>query len=142
MKKRSFIFVLSVLLVALIAVTALTGCAAGKNVPPATGSAVQEIGEGGTAFAFEVTDDRGVVTRFKVSTDEKTVGAALLGVGLIQGEYSDYGLFVQTVNGLTADFNANKAYWAFYVNGGYAASGVDSTDIEPDTTYAFVYTRD
>ena len=66
-----------------------------------------------------------------------TVGAALLSLGLIAGEDSDYGLYVKTVNGVTVDYDADGKYWAFYVDGEYAATGVDSTDITAGATYTF-----
>ena len=74
---------------------------------------------------------------FTVNTDEKTVGAALLKLGVIAGEDSDYGLYVKTVNGETADYEKDGAYWAFYVNGEYAMTGVDYTAPEAATTYGF-----
>lgn len=140
MKKRISLSVLSCVLVVLIAVTALTGCTLGKT---GAGSVVNEgdIGKGGTSFAFEVTDDKSVVTKFTVFTDEETVGAALLEVGLIEGDESDFGLYVKVVNGVKADYDADQAYWAFYVNGEFALSGVDTTEIEPGKIYAFIYTK-
>ena len=98
------------------------------------------IGEGATTFTFEVTDNDGNVSVWNVRTNESTVGAALVGVGLIEGETSDFGLMVSHVNGLRADFNEDGAWWAFYIDGGMAMVGVDSTDIEEGASYAFVYT--
>ena len=65
------------------------------------------------------------------------MGDALLELKLIDGEESQYGLYVKTVNGVTADFDKDKEYWAFYVNGEYAMSGVDTTEIEAGATYSF-----
>ena len=48
---------------------------------------------------------------------------------------------VDTVNGIKYDYNTDGAYWAFYVNGEYAMSGVDSTDIVDGTTYSMVATK-
>ena len=103
----------------------------------ANSSAPVEIGEGETAFSFEVVLDDGTTTYYNVHTDETTVGAALLGVSLIEGEDSEYGLYVKTVNGITADYDKDGVYWAFYVDGEYASTGVDSTDIVPGSTYTF-----
>jgi hypothetical protein len=58
-------------------------------------------------------------------------------VGLISGEDSDYGLYVKTVNGVTLDFDTDGKYWAFYVNGEYAVSGVDTTEITEGGLYEF-----
>lgn len=95
------------------------------------------LGEGDTKFAFTVTDQDGNDTVFKIHTDQETVGAALLEVGLIEGEESEYGLYVKTVNGITADYDKDGTYWAFYVDDEYAQSGVDSTKVTEGASYAF-----
>ena len=97
----------------------------------------QEIGEGEKSFTFIVYDGNGNNTIFTVHTDEKTVGDALMKVGLISGEDGDYGLYVKTVNGTTLDFDKDGKYWAFYVNGEYAVSGVDTTEITEGGLYEF-----
>lgn len=95
------------------------------------------LGEGETRFDFTVVDREGVETLFEIRTDKETVGEALQDVDLIEGEEGDYGLYVKTVNGITADYDKDGVYWAFYVNGEYAAEGVDSTKITEGDTYAF-----
>ena len=95
------------------------------------------LGEGAKTFAFTVTDKDGGETAFEIHTDKETVGEALLEVGLIEGEDSEYGLYVKSVNGITADYDKDGVYWAFYVNGEYAQSGVDTTAITEGDTYSF-----
>ena len=56
---------------------------------------VSVLGEGSTKFAFTVTDQDGNETGFEIHTDKETVGEALLEVGLIEGEESEYGLYVK-----------------------------------------------
>ena len=73
----------------------------------------------------------------KTAETEKTVGDALLELGLVEGDEGAYGLFVKSVNGIVADYDVDKTYWAFYVNGEYAMSGVDVTEIEGDAVYMF-----
>lgn len=154
MKRKSFI--LSFVLVALIAVMALTGCDGNigggtpsstptqETVPqtdtPPPADSVQDIGQGSTVFRFEVTDNTRAVTAWNVHTDETTIGAALLAVGLIDGDPSAFGLMVKEVNGLKIDFDTDGSWWAFYIDGEMAMSGVDTTNIEAGKTYAFVYT--
>ena len=151
-------FVLCIVLIAAMALLA-TGCSDKKETPQAsepsattsqteaTKGILEEVptqvitkGDGKTAFNFEVTDLDGKTTKFLVKTDKTIVGEALLEVGLITGEEGPYGLMVSAVNGDTADYNKDKAYWAFYVNGDYATKGVDQTEIDPTATYAFVKT--
>ena len=97
----------------------------------------QEIGQGATSFTFEITHLDGSVKSFTVKTDAKTVGEALLGVGLIAGEEGPYGLYVKTVDGETVDYDTHKKYWAFYENGAMAMKGVDQTDVVAGSVYAF-----
>ncbi|MBQ3028019.1 MAG: DUF4430 domain-containing protein [Lachnospiraceae bacterium] len=98
---------------------------------------VTELGEGAVSFNFSVVDKDGVETKFLIHTDAETVGAALQNLGLIEGEEDDYGLYVKKVNGITADYDVDKTYWAFYMNGEYAMSGVDVTAITEGDTYLF-----
>lgn len=137
--KRKFTRILSLILVALIAVTALSGCN-GSSAPPGHEGEGETIGTGATSFRFEVIDEEGNTRAWNVYTDETSVGAALLGVGLIAGIDSDFGLMVTHVNDIRADFMEDGAFWAFYVDGEFAMAGVDETDIEAGATYAFVYT--
>lgn len=100
-------------------------------------AAVTELGQGATSFAFTVVDGDGNETAYEIHTDKTTVGDALVELGLIAGEDSEYGLYVKTVDGITVDYDTDGKYWAFYVDGEYAQSGVDSTEITPDASYAF-----
>lgn len=89
------------------------------------------------SFTFIVVDKDGKETSFSISTDKTTVGDALLEKGLIEGEDGAYGLYVKKVNGILADYDVDKTYWAFYINGEYAMSGVDATEIVEGATYSF-----
>nr|MBQ8252472.1 DUF4430 domain-containing protein [Lachnospiraceae bacterium] len=149
--KRLSLFLCMMLIAAMALVT--TGCSDDtKNqgetpeqvvaeTPAETTADVQTVGEGSTAFAFTVVDADGNETAFEVHTDKTTVGEALLDCGLIAGDEGDYGLYVKTVNGVTADYDTDGAYWSFYVDGEYAQTGVDSTEIEEGKTYTFKYEK-
>ena len=94
-------------------------------------------GTGNTQFLFTVTDKEGNETKFEVHTDKATVGEALQEGKLIECEESSYGRGVKTVNGIKADYDVDKTYWAFYIDGEYAMTGVDATNIEAGKSYAF-----
>lgn len=98
------------------------------------------VGEGEKTIKVEISAEKQVIT-LTVKTNAETVGAALLENEIIEGEDSEFGLYIKKVNGITADFDVNKAYWAFYVDGGYASSGVDTTTIDEDVTYKLEYTK-
>ena len=131
----------------LLAAAALSfiGCQDTNPTETTTGSvetvAPTVLGEGNTVFYFSVVDGAGEETRFEIHTDETTVGAALLALNLIEGEDSQYGLYVKKVNGISADYATDGTYWAFYENGDYAFSGVDTTTITAGSSYAFKVTK-
>ena len=87
-------------------------------------------------FTLVVTDKEGEETTFNISTQKKTVGEALFDEKLIEGEEGEYGLYVTKVNGIEAIYEDDGTYWAFYINGEYAVTGVDSTDVEDGAEYA------
>ena len=88
-------------------------------------------------FTFIVVDKDGSETSFAITTDKATVGDALLSEGLIEGDEGAYGLYVKKVNGIVADYDIDQTYWAFYINGEYAMTGVDKTEIVNGSTYSF-----
>ena len=131
-------FILCVVLIAALALMAV-GCSETEEAPEAPASeavTATPIGEGATTFDLTVTKADGSKTAYAVSTDETTVGAALQELALIEGEEGDYGLYIKSVNGIIADYDTNGTYWAFYINGEYAMSGVDVTEIEEGAAYA------
>ena len=99
------------------------------KAPVVTDGAV--LGEGAHSFTLEITDADGKTITATVNSDEKTLGAALGKLNVIQGENGLY----TTVNGVTYDYNADHAYWAFYVNGEYAQVGMDDTEIVDGAVY-------
>ena len=101
---------------------------------------LQNAGEGATQFTFRVAGES-EKTQYTVHTDAETVGEALLEAELIAGTVSMGSLMVTTVCGTALDYNKDGAYWAFYINGAYAETGVSETKIAPDTVYEFAYTE-
>ena len=127
------------LALAAVMLLALTACGkapqiGGVTIPVQDGAV---IGQGSRTFAVEVTVQDGKTVRFTVRTDQETVGAALQELGVVAGEQSSYGLYIKTVNGITADYDRDGVYWAFYIDGGYAATGADQTGITDGSVYAF-----
>ena len=95
-----------------------------------------DVGQGERSFALTVADRDGKENHFTVHTDCDTVGEALVEAQFISGEQGDYGLYIKTVNGISADYDTDGVYWAFYINGEYAMTGVDATQIDSDAVYA------
>ena len=133
-------------LVLVAAVVPFVGCtktdnkSASSQVVSTTGgqkSEGGEVGVGKTSFNFKVTSKDGKVTDFKVNTDKTNLGEALTDVGLIEGENSQYGLYVKKVNGEEHDFNVDGTFWSLYENGEMAMTGVDGIVITAGATYEF-----
>lgn len=144
--KKNGLNKLLALLLALVMVLALAACGnkeqdnggAGDDANVVTDGVVADgatVGEGKTAFTVEVVQMDGTSIKFTVNTDKATVGEALLDLGIVAGDTTEYGLYIKTVNGVTLDYDADGAYWTFYINGEYASTGVDSTNIEAGATY-------
>lgn len=93
------------------------------------------LGEGAKVFTLEVVDQDGSTATATVNTDKETVGEALQELGVIKGDQDIYGLYIKEVNGIPYEYEKDGIYWAFYIGEEYALTGVDTTTIEPGTTY-------
>ena len=130
-------------ILALIFIVALVSCDTVEKTgvwENATYRKDTELGSGAKTVVVEVKAEDQLVT-FTIKTDKDTVGAALLEHGLIAGEEGAYGLYVKQVNGITADHDVDQTYWSFYINGEYAMTGVDTTEITEGATYRLEYTK-
>ena len=97
----------------------------------------QEIGKGAKTFTMTVTDAEKKEYELVIHTDKKTVGEALSEYEL--ADISDG--FLTAILGMEASWEKDQAYWAFYINGDFAMTGVNDTDIEDGGKYALVYTK-
>ena len=100
--------------------------------------------QGSKEYILKVVDDNGETTEYTGHTDAEYLRGALEELEkaddlTIEGEESDYGLFIDTINGVTADYSKDKAYWALYVNGEYGNYGVDSQPLTDGDIYSLVY---
>ena len=96
-----------------------------------------ELGEGANTITFECTAEDRTVT-FTIHTDAEYLRAALEDSGHIAGHESEFGMYVKTVNGIVADYDADGHYWALYIDGSYATTGVDTTPVTDGGSYSFV----
>ncbi len=100
----------------------------------------KEFGNGSKTLTVEVSAEEKTVV-FTVNTDKETVGAALIEHNLIAGDEGEYGLYIKSVNGITADYSVDQHYWAFYIGDEYASTGVDLTEITEGATYKLIRTK-
>lgn len=123
----------------LVVVMMLLAVGCGKEAPTglwadATYTEDATVGTGIKAVTVLVIAEDTTVT-LTVKTDKETLGAALYELELVNDPS-----FFDTVNGIKADWDANQAYWAFYVGDDYAMVGANDTVIAGGETYKFVYT--
>ena len=111
------------LVLVLLTIVSLTACSAKEK----EGAEV--------TFTLTIVDGDGNETTHEITTTKTTVGDALMEKGIVEGENSEYGLYIKAVNGIVADYNTTGTYWAFYINGEYAMTGVEKTPIEANTAY-------
>lgn len=97
---------------------------------------------GSKAITIEVVDDRQETTAYQLQTDAEFLRQAMEETENLSfsGTESEYGMMVDTVNGLTADYNTNGAYWSFYVNGDYCNYGIDSQPVLDGDNFSIRYT--
>ena len=100
--------------------------------------------EGSKAITIEVTGKAGDTKEYQLKTDAEYLRQPMEEAdGLtFSGTESEYGMMVDTVNGDVADYNADGAYWGFYVNGEYCNYGIDTQPVEDGDVFGIVYTVD
>ena len=144
----------SVLLSAALAASLLAGCgaASGTASPAASPAASSAAASGAAASAeaeqskvqveFTVTGADGESTVFPLEvTDGEKLSDALAEAGLISTEEAAAG-FVTTVNGETADWDKEKAWWCLTDAAGEMTTvGVGDIALHDGDSYAFTYTK-
>ena len=76
-----------------------------------------------------------------IKSNKQTVGDALKEHNLIDGEMGAYGLYVKSVNGITADYSVDNSFWSFTKSGEYMTTGVDVTQFSDGDKFELVYTK-
>lgn len=97
--------------------------------------------EGAKAITIEVIDDQAQSKVYEVNTDAAYLRQAMEEADGLEfsGTEGDYGLMVETVNGVTADFSVDGAYWSFYVNDTYCMNGIDSQPVIDGDAFVIKY---
>ena len=90
--------------------------------------------EGGKALVVTVVHGDESSKDFSFTTDAENLRTALEEQKLIEGTESEYGLFVTTVDGETAD-EAQQQWWCFSKDGEDLVTGVDDTMIADGEHY-------
>ena len=98
------------------------------------------VSQGAKTVTVEVVHKDESKKTFIYHTDAEYLGEVIQAEGLVKGEEGDYGLYIKEVDGETADYDTDGAYWAFYQGGEYASLSVDQTPIQDGDAFSLVYT--
>jgi hypothetical protein len=151
MKKTKFNVIVAVVLV-LALTCCFFSCVAEPEIPEANKSEDGEIlaeglwtnatyrkdttiGNGAKEVKIDVVVNKDTVV-LTLKTDKATLGEALFSEGLVNDAS-----FFDTLNGIKADWNADKAYWGFYKGEEFMMHGINDEKITGGEHYRFVYTK-
>lgn len=98
--------------------------------------------EGAKAITIQVVDDTRELSEYNIRTDAEYLVDAMKDAPKLtfSGYESQYGLTLTTINGTTADWNKNNAYWCIYVNDEMGNYGVSAQPVTDGDTFRFEYT--
>lgn len=103
--------------------------------------AARPAADGGEkAVTVEVVHADGTKREFSYRTEREYLEELLTEEGLISGTAGEYGLFVDTVDGETADFARDGSWWRLTCNGKDAQTGAAGVPLHDGDVYGWVYT--
>ena len=133
--KTNVVAVVALLLVAVFCLASCNKIEAEGLWETATYRKDVTVGEGSKEVKVEVViDEQSIVITLK--TDKAKLGDAMFAEGLINNA-----TFFDELNGIKADWNKDKAYWAIYAGDEYMMVGVNDIEISGGERYRFVYTK-
>lgn len=99
--------------------------------------------EGSKTITIEVINQADESKEYEVKNDSEFLRQAMEEAeGLeFSGQESEYGMMVEVVNGESAIYDKDGAYWSFIVNGEMCNSGIDTQPIEDGDEFQIVYTE-
>ena len=98
----------------------------------------EKTADGSKNVTVEVTSQSGEVTTYDVETDALYLMEVMEEIEALTFTVDDG--MIMTVNGETADYNVNGAYWALYVNGEYGNYGADKQPVADGDVFGITYT--
>ena len=94
--------------------------------------------EGAKTITVEITHKDGTTKTFTIHTDEEYLRGALEQENLVAGSESEFGLFVQTMDGETVNPD-NQEWWGYTKSGAYVEYSVDQQPIHDGDHYEFTF---
>ena len=98
--------------------------------------------EGAKAITIEVTDHAQKNTTYVVHTDAEYLIDAMKDTPKLtfSGYEGPYGLTLTAINGVTADWDKDNAFWCIYVNGEMSNYGIETQPVADGDVFLFQYT--
>lgn len=98
---------------------------------------------GEKSITIEVVNSSQETKSYDVDTDAEFLRQAMEETDGLEfsGSESEYGMMISTVNGETADYEKDGAYWSIMVNGEYGNYGIDQQPVVDGDVYQLVYTK-
>ena len=98
------------------------------------------VAAGEKTVKVEVVHRDGTAAEFSYRTELQYLEELLVQEGLVSGSDSAYGLFVDTVDGETADYAKDGGWWRLTCNGEDAETGAGEVALEDGGVYGWIYT--
>ena len=98
---------------------------------------------GSKAITITVVNSAAKETVYSLQTDAEYLQQAMEEAeGLTFSAYEGpYGMVITAVNGETADFNIDSAYWSVTVNGEYGNYGISQQPVYDGDVFTIAYTK-
>lgn len=101
------------------------------------GTVIGSYDPGETGFYVKIINKAGEAFDYTIYTDQTKLGPALLSKSFIDGEETDNGFVLKTVNGETHNYETEGYAWRVYVGEELSDKTVDAIDLESGATYTF-----
>lgn len=139
MTRKSNKIISLVLALLLVTALALGLSACGKDTStPADDSSVSSEVDKKVSVTVEIVDDKGEKTVLNLETEKATLAEALVEEGII--EYAADGLYT-TVNGITADYSKDGAWWCVTKGGTMTTEGMNTLKLKDGDKFEVTYTK-
>ena len=103
-----------------------------KTVEGSKNVSLSVVGESGATTSYETKTDALVLQELMDELEDDGFSYS--------GTDSEYGLMIDTVNGVRADYTLDGAYWSFSVNGEYCNYGISEQPVEDGDAFQIIYT--
>ncbi len=95
---------------------------------------------GSKTVTVTVVHKDGTEKVFTCHTDEEYLGKVLVAEEIVVASYGEFGLYFDTADGETADWNVDNGWWQVFVGEEAAITGADQIPISDGGAYKLVYT--